>query len=102
MSMAKPKANAFLRKNRELGRGRTATLYPGSGPAALVGERPVWSLSRSHCGSRRQVTRGAAQYCSWTEATRNSVPAEKLSPSSSELTDHELQVLGSPPSLLLA
>lgn len=46
LSMAKPKANAFLRKNRELGRGRSATLYPGSGPVALVGERPAWSLSR--------------------------------------------------------
>lgn len=61
LSMAKPKANAFLRKNRELGRDRTATLYPGSGPAALVGERPVWSPSRSHRGSRRQFTRGMAQ-----------------------------------------
>lgn len=45
--MAKPKANAFLRKNKELGRSGTATLFPGSGPVALVGERPAWSLSRS-------------------------------------------------------
>lgn len=58
LSVAKPKANAFLRRNRELGRGRTATLYPGSGPVALVGERPAWSLSRSDSGSRQQFTRG--------------------------------------------
>ena len=59
MAMMKPKAHAFLRKNRDLGRGRTATLYAGSGPVALEGERPAWSLSRSR--TKRQVTRGVAQ-----------------------------------------
>lgn len=68
--MAKPKANAFLRKNRELGRGRTATLYPGPGPVALVGEKPVWSLSRSHCGSRRQVTRSPGVWLSTAAGPR--------------------------------
>lgn len=60
-------------------------------------QEPLWEQKTGH-----QVTRGVAQYCSWTEAARNCVPAEKLSPSSSELTGYVLQVLVSPPSLLLA